>query len=110
MTDSTRNLLARAHGQWRAERFAEPETSAQVYRLDTHRVQPMPADVIDTTRRYPRTLHGVDAAFRNDPGYADPFLRFEAGLDWLDSKWPLVFALAVAIGALLGYLAVARWA
>lgn len=108
MTDSTRNLLARAHGQWRAERF-EPETPAQVYRLDTHRVQPMPADVIDTTRRYPRTLHGVDAAFPNDPDYADPFLHFEAALDWIDGKWPLVFALAVAIGALLGYLAVARW-
>ncbi len=30
MTDSTRNLLARAHGQWRADRF-QPETSAQVY-------------------------------------------------------------------------------
>lgn len=52
-----------------------------------------------TTRRYARTLHGIDAAFPRDPGYADPFICFEALLDWFDKRLALWFGVAAFIGA-----------
>jgi hypothetical protein len=36
----------------------------------------------DTTRRFPRTLHGVDSAYPRDPQYANPV--FYVGPSWRD--------------------------
>lgn len=59
-----------------------------------------------TTRVHPRTMSdafkGVDYACAVER----PMRRFEDALDWLDSHWPALFALAGAIG---GALAWVRW-
>jgi hypothetical protein len=66
----------------------------------------MITDITDdcpTTRRYARTLHGVDSAFPRDPEYADPIVRFERALTWTESRWWLLFIAAGVIGALLAW-------
>jgi hypothetical protein len=46
----------------------------------------------DTTRRYPRTLYGVDSAYPRDPQFANPV--FYVGPTWrdrvIDALWWLV--------------------
>ena len=39
--------------------------------------QPLVADATPTTRRFARSMHGVDAAFPNDAAYADAIDRPE---------------------------------
>jgi hypothetical protein len=53
----------------------------------------------DTTRRFPRTLHGVDSAYPKDPQYANPV--FYVGPSWrdraIDVLWWLVALTLVGV-------------
>jgi hypothetical protein len=101
-----REQLIRAHANWRQQRFAgtEADSTAPPWPYETEEGWP-------TTRRFSRTLHGVDSAWPNDPKYADPFERWEAAqieqhaeavaLSW---KWASRCVAVIAAG-----VAVALW-
>lgn len=62
-----------------------------------------------TTRRYPRTLHGCDAAFTRDAEYADPITRDVPQSMWdVELKHPALIAVyvigAVAVVSVLAWL------
>lgn len=70
-----RNTLIRAHAEARAMRFAGTEADSTFTPVCE---APDEADSgWPTTRRFARTLTGVDSAFPGDVAYADPFGRFE---------------------------------
>ncbi len=67
-------------------------------------------DLMETTRCYPRTLHGARAAFPRDPEFADPFaMSFamqDAQVRSLWRKWLGrigCFAVFTGIGAMLAW-------
>lgn len=63
------------------------------------------AAVIDTTRRFSRTMHGVDAAFPMDAEYAQTLTRPNR----LERDWSLVNRFTAAVGIGLVVVLLARW-
>ena len=65
-----------------------------------------------TTRRFARSAHGIDAAWTDEPEYADPFERFtrasfvdqDAQVQALSQKWAQRCIYAIAIGVVVALL------
>jgi hypothetical protein len=67
----------------------------------------------DTTRRYPRTLHGVDSAFPRDPQYAHALCRIDSECASIarhhSLRERLIDALWWAIGCVLLAFLIVLW-
>lgn len=76
--------------------------------LNTPTIAPgqLTEDDFPTVRTFPRTMHGIEAAFPHDPEYASAMQRFEGALDWFNDRAPLWFILSACIGAVAGVAAI----
>ena len=94
----------RSHTEERADRFTDSEP-ARFRGTEADHDTPLVLDRTPfadcpTTRRFPRSAHGVDAAWPHDPSYANPIDGFDTASFYDDGEEPrrsVLGALAYAI-------------